>query len=201
MVFRAGDRVGAVVFDDVQVRRSRSHRSRARVQEMLGAIAAMKRGARRGPRGAAGTPRSSTGPSRTRSVAVHATSSASSSDFAGAGERTLELLRALRAHNDVIGVLVFDPLANTPVATSGRVVVSGGELQAELDMGRGAVREPLAKLFAGRLRNVVDLLRRSGVPLLAVETEHDTTQTGPTTSRKREATTVSLAAVGPVSLA
>jgi hypothetical protein len=43
-------------------------------------------------------------------------------------------------------------------------------------MGRGAVREPLAKLFAGRLRNVVDLLRRSGVPLLAVETEHDTTQ-------------------------
>jgi uncharacterized protein (DUF58 family) len=102
MVFRAGDRVGAVVFDDVQVRRSRSHRSRARVQEMLGAIAAMN-GALAADRAVRPDPAQldraiedalRRGPCHLVCIV---------SDFAGAGERTLELLRALRAHNDVIG--------------------------------------------------------------------------------------------------
>jgi uncharacterized protein (DUF58 family) len=174
MAFRAGDRVGAVVFDDDEVRRIRPHRSRARVQAILGAIAAMN-----GALVADSPARPAPGQldralEDALRLAGHDHLVCIVSDFAGAGARTLELLRALAAHNDVVAALVFDPLAKAPMATSGRVVVSGGELQVELDLGRGAVRQPLADLFAGRLRDVADLLRRSGVPLLALDTAGDT---------------------------
>ena len=41
-VFHVGDRVGAVVFNDSQVRRISPHRSRRRVLEVLGVIAAAR---------------------------------------------------------------------------------------------------------------------------------------------------------------
>lgn len=174
MALRAGDRVGAVVFDDDRVERIRPHRSRARVHAILGAIAAMN--------GALAADR--VVPSdRTRldqaiehvlRLASHDHLICIVSDFAGAGARTQQLLRQLAAHNDVIAALVFDPLAQAPMPQRGRMVVSGGELQVELDFGKGSVREPLAAAFAGRLHEVAALLQRSGVPLMAVDTAGET---------------------------
>src|SRR5262245_45648567 len=46
MVFGAGDRVGAVVFDDQRIEHVRPLRSRTRVQAMLGTIATMNRALR-----------------------------------------------------------------------------------------------------------------------------------------------------------
>jgi len=175
IAFLAGDRVGAVVFDDTDIQRVRPHRSRARVEEILSAIAK-------------------------KNLALHADSSARPqhaqldhalesalrlsthdhlvcivSDFAGAGNRTLQLLRQLAAHNDVVAALVFDPLALS-APSSGRIVVTGGELQIEIDLGKGAVRQPLESFSSDRLRAVEDLLKRCMIPLMAVNTEEDSSE-------------------------
>lgn len=55
----------------------------------------------------------------------------------------------------------------------GRLVVSQGELQIEVAIGRERERRPLADFFSGRLREVADLLRRSQVPLLSIDTADD----------------------------
>lgn len=176
MVLRAGDRVGAIVFDDERIEHVVPHRSRRRVETILGTIAAMN--------GALSASRPVASDAGQLDRALDAAAALAShdhlvcvvSDFAGAGERTHRLLRRLAAHNDVIGALVFDPLAQAPMPTRGRMVVSGGELQVELDLADGAVREPLASTFAGRLHDVAELLRRSGVPLLALDTAGDTAE-------------------------
>jgi hypothetical protein len=91
------------------------------------------------------------------------------SDFAGADERTRQLLRQLAAHNDVIAALVFDPMWQR-MPEHRALVVSEGRLQVELRIEKERVREPLSSLFKGRVAGIADLLRASGVPLMAIST-------------------------------
>jgi len=169
MVFRAGDRVGAVVFNDSEIRRIRPHRSRSRVQVICSAITGMNQSLRAESSvrpDYAQLDRALEGALR---LAQHDHLVCVVSDFAGSGERTQQLLRELSAHNDVIATLVFDPLAKA-AHESGRLVVTEGELQIEFDLGERKVREPIESLFSGRLREVAQLLQRSGVPLLTINT-------------------------------
>ncbi|MNW01470.1 hypothetical protein D3C71_1971080 [compost metagenome] len=53
-------------------------------------------------------------------------------------------------------------------------MVTQGELQVEVAADRQQVRQPLSDFFTGRLRDVAELLRRSHVPLLSVDTANDT---------------------------
>lgn len=176
MVLHAGDRVGAVVFDDARIEHVRPLRSRQRVHAILGAIAAMNGALRADSPAQPNYAQLDAALDETLRLAVHDHLVCVVSDFAGAGERTRELLRRLAAHNDVIAALVFDPLAETPATQQGRFVVSGGQLQVELDLGKGAVRESLAAAFGGRLHDVAELLRRSGVPLMAIDTAGGTVE-------------------------
>jgi hypothetical protein len=92
--------------------------------------------------------------------------------FAGVGEQTLALLRQLRQHNDVIALQVYDPIA-LQLPDKGRLSVTQGAEQVEMDIGRSQVRRPLGDYLAGRLREVAELLRRSQVPLLMISTGDD----------------------------
>lgn len=170
MAFRGGDRVGAVVFDDAEVRRVRPHRSRARVHEILGAIATLNgRLSATRETGADADAALDRALRTTAALAPHDHLVCVVSDFAGASEETLGLLRRLAVHNDVVAALVYDPLGQSLPAGQ-RVVVTGGTLQLELDTGQRHVRTPLEEAFSGRLRAVGELLRRSGVPMMALDT-------------------------------
>ncbi|MEC5385678.1 DUF58 domain-containing protein [Uliginosibacterium sp. H3] len=171
MALRAGDRVGAVLFDDKGVEMVRPLRSRARAHATLASVARMNQSLHA---------TSDVRPDHTQldraleaalRIAKHDYLVCVISDFAGASERTQQLLRALSAHNDVLAALVFDPLAKVEGWSSQKLVVTEGDLQAELNFGAQTVREPVEKFFSGRLANVAELLRRSGVPLMAFDTE------------------------------
>jgi len=173
MALRAGDRVGAVVFDDTEVRRIRPHRSRARVHAILGAIATLNgrlSATRTVPADAGALDRALR---TTAALVPHDHLVCVVSDFAGAGEETLGLLRQLAVHNDVVAALVYDPLGQS-LPPGQRIVVTGGALQLELDTGDRRVRTPLEEAFSGRLRAVGELLRRSGVPMMALDTAGET---------------------------
>lgn len=173
MAYRGGDRVGGLVFDDDGVRAFKPLRSRDRVRALLAGVvrANAALSAERPER-----PAAQTLDEALRGVLAHASHDylvCIISDFAGAGDDTLRSLRLLAAHNDVIAALVYDPMAQN-LPSRGRLVATQGELQLEIAVGRQRERQRLADFFSGRLREVADLLRRSRVPLLSIDTADDT---------------------------
>jgi uncharacterized protein (DUF58 family) len=174
MAFQLGDRVGAVVFDDEHLTSIRPHRSRERVQAVLGAVARSNQALHADTSVRANPDQLDAALHAALQLATHDYLVFVVSDFLGADERTLKLMRGLAAHNDVIAALVFDPSAKA-IPGSGKIVVTEGELQLELDFGRKTIREPLSRMFDTRLQETASLLRRCGVPLLAIDTEQPTT--------------------------
>lgn len=173
MGYLAGDRVGGLVFSDAGIEQVRPLRSRERIQALFAAIVRRNQALRADAPDVDATGRLNQALQGALAHAPHDNLICLISDFAGADDQTLRLLRTLAAHNDVIATLVYDPLAvRTPL--QGRLVVTQGELQVEVAADRQQVRQPLSDFFTGRLRDVAELLRRSHVPLLSVDTANDT---------------------------
>ncbi len=172
MVFRAGDRVGGLAFNDAEIRKVRPHRSRSRIHALFGDIVELNQSLRADSAVQSAPSQLDRALESALALAVHDHLIVIASDFAGAGERTQEVLRQLSAHNDVIAALIYDPLAQGGL-DSGRIVVSGGGLQLELNVGEQRVREPIEKFSSGRLRQVSELLRRCSVPLMMINTGDD----------------------------
>lgn len=172
MALQAGDRVGGLVFGDRQIDYIRPLRSRARVEALCAAIV-------RHNHALHATRSEDDAPGQLDRVlrqclglAGHDSLVVIISDFAGVTEQTLQLLRQLSAHNDVLALQVFDPIA-LRLPDRGRVTVTQGELQVELEVGRRQVRRPLGEFLSGRLKGVATLLRRSQVPLMMFSSGRD----------------------------
>lgn len=169
MGFTAGDRVGGVVFGDDEIVRVRPLRSRSRIEMLFGAIGRMNRALAAESAARTNYAQLNAALEGVLQIAGHDFLLCIMSDFAGADERTRQLLRQLSAHNDVIAALVFDPMWQR-MPEHRALVVSEGRLQVELRIEHERVREPLASLFKGRAAEIADLLRTSGVPLMALST-------------------------------
>lgn len=169
MVFNAGDRVGGLVFNDQRVDSVAPLRSRKRVEALCSRIVQQNAALT-----ASNPDHEDDGQldkvlQQCLAVAGHDHLICLVSDFAGAGPRTLQLMQQLSAHNDVIALQVYDPLAlNVP--SRGQLRVTQGQLQVELAVNQRQVRQPLGDFLGGRLKDVANLLRRSQVPLLMIST-------------------------------
>lgn len=173
MGYQAGDRVGGLVFSDAGIDAIRPLRSRERLQALFAAVVRRNQALSAHAPDIDASSRLNEALQGALALAPHDNLICVISDFAGADDNTLRLLRMLAAHNDVIAALVYDPLAvRQPLR--GRLVVTQGELQVEIAADRRQVRQPLSDFFTGRLRDVAELLRRSRVPLLSIDTEQDT---------------------------
>lgn len=172
MVFHAGDRVGGLVFNDQRIDSIAPLRSRKRVEALLSRVVQQNRALNAGNSDAEDEDQLDKALQRCLGVAGHDHLICIVSDFAGAGERTLQLMRQLSAHNDVIALQVYDPLA-LKLPNNGRLLVTQGELQVELAIEKRNVQQPLGDFLSGRLKDVATLLRRSQVPLMMISTAED----------------------------
>jgi uncharacterized protein (DUF58 family) len=172
MVFHAGDRVGGLVFNDQRIDSIAPLRSRKRVEALLSRVEQQNRALNAGNPDAEDEDQLDKALQRCLGVAGHDHLICIVSDFAGAGERTLQLMRQLSAHNDVIALQVYDPLA-LKLPNNGRLLVTQGELQVELAIEKRNVHQPLGDFLSGRLKDVATLLRRSQVPLMMISTAED----------------------------
>lgn len=167
MALQAGDRVGGLIFNDQRIDHLAPLRSRRRIEQLCAALIRQNH-----QLAADNPPLDGSGQldqvlRRCLNLAGHDHLICIISDFAGTTPATLQLLRSLTRHNDVIALQVYDPLAlNIP--QSGHLTVTQGELQVELAVGRRQVHQPLSAFSQGRLREVATLLRRSQVPLLMI---------------------------------
>ncbi|MDD1002497.1 DUF58 domain-containing protein [Pseudomonas sp. TNT2022 ID642] len=172
MVFNAGDRVGGLVFNDQRIDSVAPLRSRKRVEALLNRIAEQNRALSAANPDAEDEDQLDKVLQRCLALAGHDHLICIVSDFAGAGERTLQLMRQLSAHNDVIALQVYDPLA-MKLPNNGRLLITQGELQVELAVEKRNVHQPLGDFLSGRLKDVATLLRRSQVPLMMFSTAEE----------------------------
>ena len=74
-------------------------------------------------------------------------------------------------HNDVLALLVHDPIRLQPAEQ--RVTVSDGSLQMEIDFADKRVREKLAENYYEEQQYITHFLNKLAAPLLMVSNEGD----------------------------
>jgi hypothetical protein len=92
-------------------------------------------------------------------------------DFFGVDEQTGRLTMQLAAHNDVLGILVHDPIRLDPVGQ--RISVSDGALQMEVDLSDRRVREQISGDYRKEQEQIMHFLRRLSAPLLMISNQGD----------------------------
>ncbi|UCF38216.1 MAG: DUF58 domain-containing protein [Acidobacteriota bacterium] len=171
-VFHAGDRVGAVVFNDREIRMFPPLRSRRRILEIFQAVVEMNRALDVEDTSRANYGQLTRALEQVRRLAKHDHLIAIMSDFAGADDESARLILQMVQHNDLFAAVVHDPMA-MELGSRGRLVVSEGELQVEVDLGDRKEREPLLEFTRARLQDVVKYLKKLAIPVLPVHTGED----------------------------
>ena len=166
------DRVGGIVFGDAHIAEIRPERNRRALNRFLTALAE------------ANALLQSDAPNVTpisinrvlRSVARIAARNhliIILSDFDVIDDETLRLVAGISRRNDLILGLVRDPFAEA-LPKDLKLVVSDGELQAEMDITDSARHRSLRELARGRLAEILDWQRKLGVPVLPLTAGEET---------------------------
>lgn len=94
-------------------------------------------------------------------------------DGSGSGEPTRRILSRIAAHNDVLSILVYDPL-ETELPDAGPRVFASGDLQMEVDTSRKTLRESFQSRFKERHAQAQRFLAQREIPLMTVSAGEDT---------------------------
>ena len=168
-VLAAGDRPGAVIFNDTEISEVRPQRSKGRVMQILGELVRQNRQLQIAAERGQESGQLNKVLERVARLAKHDCLVVIISDFSGADEHTRELVTRLALHNDVLASLVYDPL-ETELPDLGRLVVSDGDLQLEIDSGNSVLRRRFAEVFDDRLQQVRRFLLQRQIPVLPIHT-------------------------------
>ncbi|MCP3382984.1 DUF58 domain-containing protein [Bradyrhizobium sp. CCGUVB4N] len=172
-VLGVGDRIGGVVFGDQGITEVTARRSRATVLQILAAVVAQNQALGVG-RGLVSAPAMlNAALDRARRRAPHDAAVIIISDFDGADETTRGMVADMARHNDVIAVLVHDPL-QSDLPSSATMTVTDGELQIRLEVGRDSVRESVSRATQDRLKGIFDWSHELGIPVLPLSAAEDT---------------------------
>ena len=167
-----GDRVGGIVFGDTEIAEIRPQRSRAALRRFLTALADANGLLRADAPAVEPVPLSRVLREVLR-IARKDHLVLVLSDFDGIDDEAQTLVSGLARHNDLVLVAVSDPMAQD-VPEGLRLVVSDGELQAEIDTADGGTKRALSHMARGRFAKVLDWQRRFGVPVLPLSSGEDT---------------------------
>ncbi|TWA92321.1 DUF58 domain-containing protein [Bradyrhizobium stylosanthis] len=172
-VLGSGDRIGAVVFNDRELAEFRAKRSRSTVLQILAAIATYNRALSVG-NGATATPAMlNRSIEQVRRRALHDAVVIVISDFDGADDQTRSMMGEMARHNDVVALLVHDPL-QSDLPPSASMTVTDGDLQIRLDVGRDSVRKDIERATRERVGGVLAWSHQIGVPVLPLSAAEET---------------------------
>ena len=168
-VLDVGDRIGAVIFNDSEINEVRPHRSKKTVMQILQTIDRQNHALNVSDRAEIQPDRLNQVLKRTCRLSSHDSLICLVSDFDGADEQTKRLVTRMAKHNDVLAVMIFDPL-ESKLADIGRVVVGDGELQIEIDSSDVKLKKRYAQEFSDRLAKVENFLTLRKIPVLPINT-------------------------------
>ena len=168
-VLGVGDRIGAVLFNDQQVKEFRPARSDKKVMGWLGDLVDMN------------THLSVNSGIESNPAALEAALKACQrmishdylvilvSDFYGWNEACLQGIRSIGQHNDIICTMIFDPLERD-ISRADKLVVSDGRYQLEIDPAHQGLGERFEASFQSSFNKVQSDLMRHQIPVIQVHT-------------------------------
>ena len=168
-VLSVGDRPGALVFDDATIEHVRPHRSETRVLELLKVVLDKNRALKVDAGIEPNAEQLNEALRVANARATHDYLVCLISDLDGANDETARLMTRLSEHNDVIVLFVYDPL-ETELPESGKLVVSDGDLQLQVDAADAGLRTKFREDFDERLATARGLLLKRSVPVLPIST-------------------------------
>lgn len=171
-VLALGDRVGGFVFGDETVEEIRPYRSREAVIRLADSIVRYNTALEAGSQVPHGVEQLDAVLSTVTNIARHDHLIIVISDFDGYSLETRDMLLKLSAHNDVIAILIYDPFL-LELPRKGEMVLSGGLLQAEVQFGRGNVREAIDGFARKRGRALRAWQEELGLPMLPISAAED----------------------------
>jgi uncharacterized protein (DUF58 family) len=168
-VLAQGDRIGAVVVSDQDLDVIPPHRSQERVARILERVVHRNGALLAGAGTQGGAAMLNRALERIAAEARHDCLVALVTDGAGIDRDSRRYITRMTAHNDVLALLVYDPLEQA-LPDAGRLVFGDGERQLEFDSSDRRLRDAYAADFEARLERMRDTSRRYAIPLLPVHT-------------------------------
>jgi uncharacterized protein (DUF58 family) len=166
-----GDRIGAVLFNDEHLVELRPQRSEKNVMAILHGLLAMNRALRADSAVPPAQTMLNHALEKALRLAPHDVLVVVVSDFFGVDVRTEQLVSRIAAHNDVLGVLVHDPMRLRPAPELLRV--GDGRRQVEIDLRDARLRDRLVTDYRDEQHGIAHFLRRLSAPLLMISNQGD----------------------------
>lgn len=166
-----GDRVGAVVFNDTDQQGLPPRRSRNNAMMILGHMIKMNHALKAKSQVEPNSSMLNNALVTVRQLAPHDALVVVISDFFGADEYTEKLIAGISSHNDILGILVHDPIRMTP--PSGKMTITDGSLQAEVNLSDENMRKKLFDDYNKEQDHITHFLRKLSAPLLMVSNKGD----------------------------
>lgn len=165
-----GDRAGGICFDDSRIVEVAPKRGQQTLMALLGHIVEMNQALRIGAAEPAPGMLNRALEAALK-LATHDGLIVVISDFFGVDAVTERLITRLAAHNDVLGILVHDPIRMDP--RGGPISVSDGRLQIPLDLADARVRERIGADYRREQADITRFLRKLSAPLLTLSNQGD----------------------------
>ena len=166
-----GDRVGMVAFNDDALMELRPQRSEQNVMSILNGVLEMNHALHAASTVTPAPDMLNRALEKAMRLAKHDVLVVIISDFFGVDEQTSKLAARISAHNDMLGILVHDPMRVDPPA--GRLRVSDGQNQLDMDLDERRLRERLVTDYREEQERITHFLRRLSAPLLMISNEGD----------------------------
>lgn len=173
-VLDAGDRVGAIIFNDTNIEEFKPSRNQSSVLQMLARLskfnASLSVQASKKEKALPEIISIDRVLKEAERLVGHDYLVVLVSDFADWSSSALTRLKTIAQHNDVIAGLVFDPL-ESDISKADQLVVSDGRYQLEIDTRDQALSEKFQAVFRNSVDSLQSEFRKYDIPVLPISTE------------------------------
>ena len=168
-VLNSGDRVGAILFNDTTAVHIKPSRSEQKTMNWLGDLVDMNNKLSIAPGNESKPDALMEALLLLERSVGHDYLVVLVSDFYGWSKRSMEVIRRIRRHNDVICSLVYDPLEQS-ISNAHRLIISDGSYQLEIDPLQHNIGDRFEEKFKSSVAHVTEDLRQHDIPILPVDT-------------------------------
>jgi uncharacterized protein (DUF58 family) len=167
----SGDRIGAVAFNDNEVAEIKPQRSQKTVMSIFHSIIKMNHQLSIDHNIQPNPEQLNEALMKARKLMKHDSLVIIISDFFGVNEQTRKLVTQLAQHNDILGILVHDPIRLNPMGPN--IDISDGLLQFTLKLGSKKTRQKIVEEYQQEQAMLEENLRQLSAPLLLISNEGD----------------------------
>ncbi|NND00504.1 MAG: DUF58 domain-containing protein [Gammaproteobacteria bacterium] len=168
-VLSAGDRVGALVFNDSEIREIKPHRSAKTVMQILHNVVKFNHALNAGFADSQNNRQLNHALQEAERLSGHDYLIVIISDLSGWNNETIKRIKQLARHNDVMASLVYDPLERN-LPGSSQVVLSDGDLQIQVDLGQAELNTRFTQHFESGIEYLQKELNKHGIPVIPLNT-------------------------------